>query len=166
MSGLLDPLAVPAVTHEQPKWLSRPSRVAGIVVLQAAVPTDVQHLDAGLDQRSQHLQVGERFEVRLEVFAAGDAIAIVGEGVFGVVRAKGLPPQQRGVHAEWAEEANVAPMVQVFADAAALKDGHGQAESVGVQQCLQANRAGAENGDPRTLRSGHTALLRRSGFPA
>ena len=53
----------------------------------------------------------------------GEEVAVGGEGVTWRVRQDGVAAQRRDVHAERAEQPDVAPAQQVLADPAALVDG-------------------------------------------
>src|SRR5205823_2562070 len=63
------------------------------------------------------------------------------------------------VHAERAEQADVAPLLHVGADAVALVDGDRHPEGSGVQRRLQPDGPGTEDRDARKFAPGHRVLL-------
>jgi hypothetical protein len=59
------------------------------------------------------------------------------------------------IHTEGAEESDVAPLVQMLADLAALENGDGKLEGRCVKSGFKADGSGAEHGDARWVRPGH-----------
>src|SRR5262249_9760915 len=94
------------------------------------------------------------FEVGADVLAPGEEVALRGQLLPGPRGADRRAGQGRGVHAERAEQADVAPLAEVLPDPAALVDGDRQPERGGVHRRPPPDGAGAEDRDPRAAHGG------------
>ena len=75
------------------------------------------------------------------------SIKVQGQLLTGTLGFEGVTAEGSAVHAERTEQADVAPLAQVLADAAGLEHDDGVVQGGGVQGRLQPDRAGAEDGD-------------------
>ncbi len=138
--GLLIALLI-AFAHQQEKRLLAAPGIAGRFLLQEPDLAHAQHARLRLDALTQNL--GNRRRVALDVLAASDAGIVGWKSVFGLGGEDGAAAQRRGVHAERAEQPDVPPAPDMFADAALLIDGERQLELPGVQPRFQTDWPGA-----------------------
>ena len=105
-------------------------RASGVTsLLSSPGPADLHDARVQLQAFDQLAGHRQRLKVSGNVIAAGDAILVAGQFVLGVLGPDRGSTQGRGVHAERAEQLDVAPALEVLRNSAAFVDGDRQAES-------------------------------------
>src|SRR5262249_9319716 len=150
--------------HQQNERVLPPPGIVGKFVLQQTAPADFQDGRLRANVFAEQRRLGERFEVNLQMLSSGENVVVGRRLLPRSLDAKASASQWGAVHAERTEEADVAPALQVLADASALEEGEGQLERGGLQGGFQADRPTAEDGEPREIAAHHIAFPAAIGY--
>src|SRR5437879_3669560 len=149
------------LSKQDSEWLLPAAAVAGRFMLEQTAPADQEHPCFTADALLERGAFGKWIEVDREMLSTCRAIVVGGKAMLRALGFDRRPAEARTVHAEWAEQTNVAPALDVLADAAAFIDGDGILEAARIEGSLQANWPGAQDGDPWRVALGHHDLAAR-----
>src|SRR5262249_40607751 len=137
--GFVHALAVFVLANQEAKWLPATLGIPGAVLFQKAAPADLHDLRIAPQATGQRGSLGKRLQVGCKMLLAGRAIGFAREGMLWILGTQGCPAQRRGVHAERAEQANVAPALEMLCNPAALINGDREVQLTSIQSGFQTN---------------------------